>query len=706
MPINKKEYHNYDLETYKYLFTFTVHDARVNVIRVFEISARKDNRKEILTYLQNLRNNGDSLVGFNNLGFDYPVLHFLINNPEATCEDLYLEGQRIINSMRDDRFGKTIPKDQMFVNQVDLYKIHHFDNQAKATSLKILKFNMRRPNLMDFPFKVDSPLTNEQMDMIIEYNIDDVLATLDFFNQSESAIVLRAELSAKYKSDFTNFSDSKIGSEIFIHELEKLKKGTCFNFFNGKRVAKKTKRKTIEFHDIILPYVKFERPEFQAILDWIKSQTITETKGVFTDIPEHELGEVAKYTTLVTKKSKKMDYVPTEKEINAFLKDYPLGWVDNRTAEQKYSKKDNKPLKAPVPNYYFCWKEAPKLSVVINDHEYIFGTGGLHSSISSQIVVSDDKQLLCDWDVESYYPNLSIKNDIYPQHLGVAFCRIYDNLFNERKKYDKKDPNNLAIKLALNATYGNSNNEYSPFYDPKYTMKITLNGQLSLCMLIERILELPEARSIQSNTDGITMSIRPEDSDKANEIVTQWEAETRLKMERNDYAEMRIRDVNNYTCKYLGTEKIKLKGAYVHELENHKNQSFLIVKKAVAQFIATGEDIESIIKKHTDPFDFMGRTKVPKSMRLVTVDHEGEETDEQNVTRYYVSNSPDAKDLVKIMPPNPNKESIEDRRSGICVGKKVKVCNNIVDFTWDIDYDYYIEQANKLLDVFNMDEDD
>lgn len=29
----------------------------------------------------------------------------------------------------------------------------------------------------------------------------------------------------------------------------------------------------------------------------------------------------------------------------------------------------------------------------------------------------------------------------------------------------------------------------------------------------------------------------------------------------------------------------------------------------------------------------------------------------------------------------------------------------MIDFKWNIDYDYYIEQANKLLDVFTNDED-
>ena len=693
----------YDIETFPNAFTLTICHAFLNLNFVFEISRRKDNREELFKFIAFLQDNKHRMVGFNNLAFDYPVLHFLLMNPDATVKEIYDEAQRIINSMKDDRFGKTIPSSEIIVPQVDLYKIHHFDNQAKRTSLKILKFNMRLPDLQDMPFEIGTNLIDSQIDILIKYNIDDTLATKTFYLQSIGALELRDKMGSKYNVDFTNFNDSKIGSEVFISELEKKKKGTCYHYIEGKKIPKKTKRKSIDFSDILLPYIQFKRPEFQAVKNWLEKQVIAETKGIFKDIPEHRLGELAKYTTLVIKKSKKMDYEPSEKEIKAFLNEYPMGWLDNRTPEQQYSKKTGKALKEPKPNYYFCWREAPKLSVVINGHEYIFGTGGIHSSIDPQIVRSDKEKLIVDLDVESYYPNLAIKNNIYPEHLSSNFCIIYNNLFEERKKIPKSDPSNLAIKLALNGTYGNSNNEYSVFYDSKYTMKITLNGQMSLCMLIERILELDGATSVQSNTDGITMAIKPEDSDKLNEIVAEWENETKLKMERNDYSEMRVRDVNNYSAKYISTGKTKLKGAYVYDLEQHKNHSQLVVKKAVANFIETGEPIEEYIKNHKDMFDFMLRTKIPKQYRLI-LSRDGEELEQQHVTRFYVSLSDKAGELIKIMPPLEGKE--EDRRNGICVGKKVKICNNIVDFDWDIDYDYYIEQANKLLDVFGSEDEE
>ena len=676
----------YDLETYKSIFSMTVVTSDGKQGYVFEVSKRKDNRKEMFAFLDQLKESGARMIGFNNLAFDYPILHFILKKRKFTPEDVYNEAQRIIDSMKDSRFGKTISPRYHYVEQVDLYKINHFDNAAKSTSLKILKFNMRLEDLQDLPYDISADLTEEQLEGVILYNIDDVIATLKFYQENYGALELRKNLSQKYGIDFTNMNDAKIGSEIFIQEIEAATPNSCYKIINGRKEPNQTKRPSMVINDIIFPYVKFKRPEFRAISDWLKSQVITATNGVFSNILESDLGDVAKYAEMVLKRSKKLDVEPTEADLAKVRQEIPLAEIEV------------KELKSGKKSYFYTWKEAENLNVVINGHKYVFGTGGLHSSIDPQIVVSDDNYVIADWDVNSFYPHLAIQNDTFPKHLGIQFCKTYLDMYNQRKTYAKNTPENLSIKLALNSTFGNSNNQYSPFYDPQYTMTITLNGQLSLCMLIESILELPEASSVQSNTDGITMRIRKQDSDKADKIVKDWEIATKLEMERNDYSKMFIRDVNNYVAVYAKTGKVKLKGAYVYELEHHKDQSCVVVQKAVAEYLATGTSIEDYITNHKDKFDFMLRTKVPKSMTLVLVDDSGNETVQQNVSRYYVSNGVGSGSLIKIMPPVAGKE--EDRRAGICVSNKVKICNNILDFSWDIDYSYYIAEAKKLADVF------
>ena len=88
----------------------------------------------------------------------------------------------------------------------------------------------------------------------------------------------------------------------------------------------------------------------------------------------------------------------------------------------------------------------------------------------------------------------------------------------------------------------------------------------------------------------------------------------------------------------------------------------------------------------------MLRAKVPRSSRLV-LEVDGSDVEQQNICRYYPSEN--GGKLVKIMP------SLIDggelRRMAIDKEYNVKTCNNMDDFNWDINYDYYINEAEKLL---------
>ena len=48
----------------------------------------------------------------------------------------------------------------------------------------------------------------------------------------------------------------------------------------------------------------------------------------------------------------------------------------------------------------------------------------------------------------------------------------------------------------------------------------------------------------------------------------------------------------------------------------------------------------------------------------------------------------------------PLKDKTEMRKNSLQAGRKCIICNNIEDFKGEIDYEYYIEEANKLVDIF------
>lgn len=715
----------YDIETYPNIFTFTLIREDGKWLKSFEVSARKNQIIEFFKCIDYLIDDNHSLVGFNNIGFDYPVVHKIIearnefiNQPRGLliCKKIYKWAQEQIESMRGE-FANTVKTEDRIIPQIDLFKIHHFDNKAKSTSLKMLEFNMKSHNIEDLPFPVGHMLTEAEMDVLIVYNQHDVKETLKFFNHSLDQIRFRQQLTEKYNRDFMNHNDGKIGKDYFQMRLQEA--GVqLYKMVGGKKTLQQTPRLIINVKDCLFNYYDFKRPEFIAVLEWFSKQRITETKGVFSDIEEHQLGDVAKYAALVEKR-KKFKTKPSEKDIAEFKKEHPLGWIEEETlkaTEWLFDEHGNHVLEYPLDDegnpdilkkpkkvrinkksYWGCWKVAENLNVVVDGFRFDFGTGGIHGSLENKIARSTKKYKLIDADVSSMYPNIAISNRVYPEHLTEKFCDIYEDVYNQRKSFAKGTAENAMLKLALNSVYGDSNNKYSVFYDPKYTMNITINGQLSLCLLAEKLLTIEGLKIIQVNTDGVTVAVPIDKEEEYNKITSLWQTQVKLQLEFADYYKMLIRDVNNYIAVYTNG-KIKRKGAYQYEdLGWHQNHSALVIPKAAESAMLHGKDIAEFVMEHAknpdNKWDFMLRTKVPRSSQLILV-KDDEETVLQNICRYYPCK--DGGKLVKIMPPL--EEGGELRRMGIDTSWNVIPCNNMDNFDIDkIDINYYVEEASKLL---------
>ena len=580
---------------------------------------------------------------------------------------IFQKAQGIIDTDWGDRFSNIVW--QPIIRQTDLRLIHHFDNQNKMTSLKELEFNMGSVNIGDLPYPPGTHLTIDQIPVLANYNMHDVKETRKFHYYTEGMIAFRDQLTEKYGKDFSNHNDTKIGKDYFIMRLEESAPGTCYWYDeNNKRRPRQTKRDGIPCVDIIFPYIQFTRPEFQYALRWLKDYTIYNTKG------------------------------------------------------------------------------ALDLSVEIDGFKYDFGTGGIHASITAQSVRADDVYTIIDVDVASFYPNIPIANRVYPEHLGELFCDIYKDVYEQRKTYAKKTLENAMLKLALNGVYGDSNSAYSVFYDPKYTMTTTINGQLLLCMLAERMLDIPGLSMIQLNTDGVTVKVPRAHVPQVTEVCKQWEVLTKLELESVEYSAMHIRDVNNYIGVYPDG-KTKRIGAYGYERASEapnfstrekgwdSDWSALIVPKAAEAALVHGADIvEFITSPERDIMDFMLRTKTPNNSKLVLVNDEGVEETQHKVTRFYISHL--GGKLVKLSPPtkphevdtfkkaqkitdaeyfkydpytwNPavhtkNKSKNKIKRTGIAVGWKVEVCNDIRTVNAsNINHEYYIAETRKLVDCIKQ----
>ena len=130
----------YDIETFPNIFTFYAIHHDSDQEWYFEISNWSNDLTILCMFIDECIENGNFWIGYNNIGFDYYVVHFIYKYRVSmiTVADIYQKAMEIINTPFNRRFDNIIWEHDRLVPQLDLFKIHHFDNPVKSTSLKIL----------------------------------------------------------------------------------------------------------------------------------------------------------------------------------------------------------------------------------------------------------------------------------------------------------------------------------------------------------------------------------------------------------------------------------------------------------------------------------------------------------------------------------------------------------------------------------------
>ncbi len=640
----------YDIETYPNIFTMAIEHLMSGTKWLFEVSDRINQVTELKFFLHKLIAVKAIMGGYNNQNFDWPVVDYIYRSVVSINEtNIYDKAMSIITSSRDNY-------SHQLIKQIDLFKIRHFDNKARSTSLKALEFFMRMKNIKDLPFPTGTHLNHAEKDILIEYNWHDVLATNFFYVRTLKEIEFRETMSEKHDINCTNYNDVKIGKEFFVQKLITAGIQCYKKDIHGKRQACQTHRESVSLTECIPPYIQFERIQFQEILKTFRKTVLVGTN------------------------------------VKALFK---------------------------------------KFNTVVDDHQFDFGAGGMHSSAKG-VYEADMEWCILDIDGESFYPSIIVFNDIFPEHLSSGFSPIFKELISDRVKAGKKSLIGAALKLAAVGTFGQLADQHSPFYDLKAFLKVTLTGQLMLCMFIEQVIKIEGCKMIQSNTDGITIWVKREHVDFVKEIGEWWKGITGIKMEYAFYRKLVLGDVNNYLAQYEDGS-IKSKGRYAYDLDYHKDASSLVIPMAVEYYYIHGQCIDDFIRNHKEKFDFCLRAKVSKTNKMVMRYPDfGVEIPMQKITRYTATKNGGY--LFKIAPPrgvpgtfkrankipdslwntviNEIGPGVWDERihtknqsvypefeiTGICAEQTVTECSDIDNFDWNnIDYEWYIKKAEGLI---------
>ena len=609
----------FDIESYKNLFVIVFKNIQSKEYFTFVIHDIKDGRNDTEGLIEFLSQN-PSLIGYNCIGYDGQLLEaFIRADIQRSATALYAISQRVI-----EKHEQIYPEWELSLKYLDLYKIWHYDNKNKQTSLKWLEFFFRIPKIKDLPYEHTTKISPAQLKAVIEYCQYDVDFTEIFYEKSLDKIQDRREVFMETREPLIwNKSNASIGTYLFGRELS-----VSLNTPVKKLKENRTFRKYVKVGETILPYIDFHTDAFKSVLEGFR-------QAVIYSSDDGDLLTKGSYSHSVKYRGIKID----------------------------------------------------------------FGMGGGHAAIPNSIYRSSDTHLVLDIDGSSYYPNLGIRNRMYPEHLTEKFCDIYLDKYNERQSYPKSThpSKNRNLKELLNCVYGNSKQKESLFFDPKYTVFICVNGQLLLCKLIEDICEnIPGAELIQMNTDGITVYLPREQEDNVRKICSQWEKLTQITLEFSEYSLMVMPDVNNYLAVYKNG-KTKSKGRFqiyeemVDNEEFHKNPSANVVAKAFYNYFVKDMSIEQTIQKEESIFEFLFGVKKQKGFEFCLWSENKPNMIKDRVLRYYISNS--GGKLYKHYYDGTKKITGLNVSENITTLQEIK--QDHVLYYPDLNKEYYIEQALK-----------
>ena len=216
-----------DYETMKNFFCGVFTHYKTDETKIFVIHELQNDYDDFIKFLRKNKKDKEWHISFNGLAFDAQITHYILKEhktlkalgPTAVANMIYDEAQAVIDRSSNREYQK-FPEWQMKIGQIDLFKLNHWDNMAKLSSLKWIEYTMDWENILDMPLAHDQDIhTQEEVDIIVDYCINDVNATKAIYNRSTDLIALRKTLSNTYDINLFNASEPRISKELFSYYL-------------------------------------------------------------------------------------------------------------------------------------------------------------------------------------------------------------------------------------------------------------------------------------------------------------------------------------------------------------------------------------------------------------------------------------------------------------------------------------------------------
>lgn len=291
MIIRDKKVYVYDIEVFQNIFHCSVKNTETGEIYKFEISERKNQLRELVKFFKQVDSYikwGDFYTtdleiksevifcGYNNLHYDNPIVNYIIEyedklmsyNVATICSSIFNLSRTITTSTEDNIEAWKHWKYQIWFDTFDLLTML-YSNKLRV-GLKEIQVTMQYPNVQEFVCDWSKPLPLEDFDNMIDYNVNDIESTAELLNRCKKDIDLRIAIEDEYGVRVLSKDGVNIGMKILTQKyLEKT--GLTWWDIEGLR----SPMDYIPLKDVILPFIKYDSPVLQRVLDDMKSQIVS-----------------------------------------------------------------------------------------------------------------------------------------------------------------------------------------------------------------------------------------------------------------------------------------------------------------------------------------------------------------------------------------------------------------------------------------------
>ena len=281
MIIKDKTVCVYDIEVFSNCFHCCVKDTESNNIYKFEISERKNQLSELVSFFYyDIQDR--MFCGYNNHHYDDVIINYIIDfyykmdtlSWRKVCQSLYNLSRKIIESEE----GGDIPfkkwKYAKYFYSMDLLTMQF--SQKLRVGLKTMQVTMHYKNVQEYDGDFDLPIPVNQIDEMIAYNVNDVESTTELLYQLQGQIELRLFIEQEHGIDCLSMDSVKMAETFLLEEYSK-KSGIPKNVIKEMR----SPMDYIPLKDVILPFIKYKNPKLQDVLEDMKKQIVysKERKG-------------------------------------------------------------------------------------------------------------------------------------------------------------------------------------------------------------------------------------------------------------------------------------------------------------------------------------------------------------------------------------------------------------------------------------------